>query len=96
MFADEHYGALGTMDMDQGQQASMPEDEDDRRTPLPEARHVVLARALDTERAKKSPQDISAREAHNGWPGLSQGRPPQFSRRSAANSATRADAPGLA
>jgi hypothetical protein len=47
MFTDQHHDAVVTMDVDQGQEPSVPEDEDDRRTPLPEPHHVVVPRPLD-------------------------------------------------
>ena len=43
MFADQHHGALVTMDVDQGQQSSMPEDEDDRSTLFPKLREECVA-----------------------------------------------------
>jgi len=55
MFTDQHHGALVTMDVDQGQQSSMPEDEDDRTTLFPKPREGVLPRPLDVQGSKKSP-----------------------------------------
>jgi hypothetical protein len=55
MFTDEHYDAGVTMDVDQRQKSSMPEDEDDRRTLLPEPHQVVVPRPLDVQSPKEGP-----------------------------------------
>jgi hypothetical protein len=55
MFTDQHHSALVTMDVDQGQQSSMPEDEDDRSTLFPKFREDVLPRSVDLQGPKKSP-----------------------------------------
>jgi hypothetical protein len=55
MFTDQHHDAVVTMHVDKGQESSMPENEDDRRTLLPEPHHVVVARPLDVQGPKKSP-----------------------------------------
>jgi hypothetical protein len=82
------------MYVEQGQHSTVPEDEDDRGALVPEAQQVVLARALNAERTKESPQYESAGEAQHGGPGLTQLGFHVFSRRSTASAATRDDAPG--
>jgi hypothetical protein len=54
MFTDEHHGALVAMNVDQGQQSSMPEDEDDRSTFFPNPREDVVPGPLDVQGPKQS------------------------------------------
>jgi hypothetical protein len=55
MVTDQHHDVVVPMDVDQGQKSSMPEDEDDWRTLLPEPPHVMVPRPLDVQSPKERP-----------------------------------------
>jgi hypothetical protein len=66
VFADQHDDAFVTMDMNQGQEPSMPEYEEDRLALFPELQHVAVPGSFDAQGAEESLQRKSGKGGLHG------------------------------